>query len=455
MSETTDVTNVGALPTLDTEPEVLGEPTSKAKSKTNVGKFAILGLVLVGFLFIVAGLLFYQKHKRANAAVETPAKTEPVKPEFASKNAAVESDSIDKAKAEIKKKEEEEQAQIKAVEEAQAQAKAQAEAQAAADAAKRGQCGSGQAGGQQRGGQYSGGQAQQGNQPPPPPTPAERKMAGGVLLDNTGAKPKADAQLSEKEQQQREVQARMAAAGVTPGGGGQGFNGGAGQQPAPGGQGGGADGLAARLQPTVLQARSAGKLPNLDYLLKRGTTIPCALKTGIDTTLPGFVICKVLNNVYSANGKVLLVERGADVFGEQQSQLKQGQERTFVVWTRIDNPNGVFANIDSPATDQMGYSGIPGYVDTHFWQRFGGAIMLSLIKDFSQAYSQRVANSSNTGATAAQPYSNTNQATQDMASEALRNSINIPPTLVVLPATVVNVMVARDVSFENVFSVVE
>ena len=279
-------------------------------------------------------------------------------------------------------------------------------------------------------------------------------MAGGVLLDNTGAKPKADAPLSEKEQQQREVQARMAAMGVGQGGG-QGFNGGAGQQPAPGGQGGGADGLAARLQPTVLQARTAGKLPNLDYLLKRGTSIPCALKTGIDTTLPGFVICNVLNNVYSANGKVLLVERGATVFGEQQSQLKQGQERTFVVWTRIDNPNGVFANIDSPATDQMGYSGIPGYVDTHFWQRFGGAIMLSLIKDFSQAYSQRVSNSSNTAATAAQPYSNTQQATQDMAAEALRNSINIPPTLVVLPATVVNVMVARDVSFENVFGIVE
>src|SRR6218665_2967729 len=411
MSETTDFTNVGALPTLDTEPEVLGEPTSKAKSKTNVGKFAILGLVLVGFLFIVAGLLFYQKHKRANATVETPAKTAPVKPEFASKNAAVESDLIEKAKPQIKKKKkkkekdkkkkkkEKDQAQTKAVEEAQAQAKAQA----AAEAAKRGQGGFGQADGQQRGGQYSGGQAQQGNQPPPPPTPMERKMAGGVLLDSKGAKPKADAQLSEKEQQQREVQARMAAAGVTPGGG-QGFNGGTGLQLAPGGQGGGADGLAARLQPTVLQARWAGKLPNLDYLLKRGTTIPCALKTGIDTTLPGFVICKVLNNVYSANGKVLLVERGADVFGEQQSQLKQGQERAFVVWTRIDNPNGVFANIDSPATDQMGYSGIPGYVDTHFWQRFGGAIMLSLIKDFSQAYSQRVANSSNTGATAAQPY---------------------------------------------------
>lgn len=447
MTETTDQKNVGALPTLD---EVLGEPTSKAKSKTNVGKFAILGLILVGFLFIVAGLLFYSKHKRTNATVEAQVKAEPVKPEYAAKNLAVESESIEKAKAEIKKKDEEDAAQIKAIEEAQAQAKAQAEVQAATEAAKRGQGAPSQAGGQQ-----PVGQTRQSNQPPAPPSPIERKMASGVLLDNTGSKPKADAHFSEKEQQQREVQARMAAMGVSSGGGGQGFSGGTGQQPAPGGQSGGAEGLAARLQPTVLLARTAGKLPNQDYLLKRGTSIPCALKTGIDTTLPGFVICNVLNNVYSANGKVLLVERGATVFGEQQSQLKQGQERTFVVWTRIDNPNGVFANIDSPATDQMGYSGIPGYVDTHFWQRFGGAIMLSLIKDFSAAYLERVANSSTTGATATQPYSNTNQAGQDMAAEALRNSINIPPNLVVLPATVVNVMVARDVSFENVFSVVE
>ncbi|HHW4672910.1 MAG TPA: type IV secretion system protein VirB10, partial [Xylella fastidiosa subsp. pauca] len=411
----------------------------EAESKTNVGKFLVLGLVLMAFLFMVGGLLFYQKYKLAHPSVKTPAKSDSLKPELASNNASLESDLIEKKKAEIKKKQEEEQAQIKAIEEAQAQARIQAETLAAANAAKRAQGDSAQV-------------QQQGNQPPHPPTPMERKMAGSVLLENTGAKPKTDAPLSEntssseKEQQQREVQARMAAMGMNQGG----------VQPiTPVGQSGGTDGLAGRLKPTVLQARLAAKLPNLDYLLKRGTTIPCALKTGIDTTLPGFVICNVLNNVYSANGKVLLIERGATVFGEQQSQLQQGQERTFIVWTRIDNPNGVFANIDSPATDQMGYSGIPGYVDTHFWQRFGSAIMLSLIKDFSQAYSQRVANRSNTGTTVIQPYANTTQATQDMGAEALRNSINIPPTLVVLPATAVNVMVARDVSFENVFNLVE
>lgn len=446
MNDPVDFTSVGALPSLDAkEGEVLGAPESKAKSKTNVGKVAVLGLALAAFLFIIAGLLMYQKHKQKTAEAAPAAKVEAAKPGFSVKNTAVENESIDKAKAEIKKKEDEENARQKALADAQKEAQRQAEE----DAKKRG---AGNPSGQrnQYAGQPAQSQAQASQQATPRElTPAERKMASGVLLDTTGAKPKGDSQLSEKDQQQREVQARLAAAGVGANVSSAGMVGQASQQ---GGGSQGTDSIGARLQPTVLQARSAGKLPNLDFLLKKGTSIPCALKTGIDTTLPGFVICEVLNDVYSANGKTLLVERGATVFGEQQSSLKQGQERTFVVWTRIDNPSGVFANIDSPATDQMGYSGIPGYVDTHFWKRFGGAIMLSLIRDFSQAAAQRSSGGTSSGTPV---YSNTQNATQEMAAEALRNTINIPPTLVVNPATIVNVMVARDVSFENVFAVVE
>ncbi|WP_323741019.1 type IV secretion system protein VirB10 [Caenimonas koreensis] len=429
---------------------MLGAPASKLKSKTNVGKFAVLGIVLAAFLFIVAGLLIYQRHKRNQAAAEpvTASKriAQAIKPGFAQKNAAVESDSIEKTKAEIKKKENDEKAQLKAIQDAQAEAQRQAEA----EAAKKGATGA------RRGSSPSGSATANGQQAAPrPPTPAERAMAGGVLLETTGARPKADGPLSDKDQQQREVQARLSAMGAQPAGGPGAASGG-------GSAGQGSDTIAARLQPTVLQARSAGRLPDLDYLLKKGTSIPCALKTGIDTTLPGFVICEVLNDVRSANGNTVLIDRGATVFGEQQSSLKQGQARTFVLWTRIDNPSGIFVNIDSPASDQMGYSGVPGYVDTHFWQRFGGAIMLSLIQDFSAAMAQRWANqqsaSNNTGATVVNsqpPLQNTQQAAQNMASEALRNSINIPPTLVVNPATIVNVMVARDVSFENVFSLVK
>jgi len=42
-----------------------------------------------------------------------------------------------------------------------------------------------------------------------------------------------------------------------------------------------------------------------------------------------------------------------------------------------------------------------------------------------------------------------------MAQDALKSTINIPPTLVVRPASLVNVLVARDISFEKVYRVVK
>lgn len=450
MSEIQEQDHDGALPSLDQKQAVLGAPEARVKSKTNVGKFAVLGIVLVAFMFVIVGLLFWQKAKQ-RAAENQPATaaTAKEKPGFSVKNTSVgDSSSIELTKSEIKRKADAEAAQLKALEEAQRDA---------ASAAGKGGAGM-SAGGNQQQPAYAGAAGQQGQPGTGAPVP-KPKPQSGVLLELSGARP---AQPKDGEgngpapasvqtpvtgtaanSKEAEYKARMAALGI-----GQGSNGGS---PQGGGfSSAGGDSFAAKMQPTVLQGRKAGRLPNLDYLLKKGTSIPCALKTGIDTTLPGFVICMVLNDVYSANGKTLLVERGATVFGEQTTGLKQGQARTFVLWSRIDNPSGIFADIDSPASDQMGYAGIPGYVDTHFWQRFGGAIMMSMIRDFSSAYSQKA-----TGTTGTANYGYTQQATQDMAGEALKNSINIPPTLTVLPGTVVNVMVARDVSFENLYNLVD
>lgn len=424
MSEVVDFTSAaesGALPSLDGD-EVLGEPTSRIKSKTNVQRFAILGLVVFAILLIVAGLMFYQKMRKPSA--QRAEASGLAKLENQTKNAAVENASIEATKAAIKKAADEEAARL---------AREQAEIEAAAAAAAKQQPPAAQVAPGAPGAPVA-----------PPQTAEDRRLGGPVLLDSA-AGPKSSTAADQGAQ--REYQARMAA--INAGGGGA-----AGAMTV-GGKSGGTSELGTRLQPTVFEARSAGRLGDLSYLLKKGTSIPCALKTGIDTTLPGIVVCNVLNDVYSANGKTVLIERGAGVFGEQQSSIKQGQARTFVVWSRIDNPSGVFANIDSPAADQMGYSGIPGFVDNHFWERFGGAIMMSLISDFSFGYSQRVANSTRNKDEPVQNYSNTQQAAQDMATEALRNSINIPPTLVVNPATVINIMVARDVSFKTVYDLVE
>lgn len=206
-------------------------------------------------------------------------------------------------------------------------------------------------------------------------------------------------------------------------------------QPAP-------DALAARLQPTRLSGVSAGVLRNQPYLLTTGTVIPCILQTAMDSTLPGFVTCVVPQDVLGKTGLTLL-DRGTRVVGEFRGGVRQGVERMFVVWTRAETPQGVVIALDSPATDPLGRSGLDGEVDRHFWQRFGGALLLSFVDGALQA---GVAAASKEGSTTI----NTGR-TQSVIAESLRGSIDLPPTLRKNPGEAVSVFVARDLDFSGVY----
>jgi type IV secretion system protein VirB10 len=137
--------------------------------------------------------------------------------------------------------------------------------------------------------------------------------------------------------------------------------------------------LGARLQPTPLSGVSANVLRTQPYLLTTGTLMPCVLQTAMDSTLPGFVTCVIPQDVLGKTGIVLL-DRGTKVVGQFQGGVRQGVERMFVLWTRAETPQGVVINLDSPATDPLGRSGMDGEVDSHFWKRFGGALLLSTVE---------------------------------------------------------------------------
>jgi type IV secretion system protein VirB10 len=208
------------------------------------------------------------------------------------------------------------------------------------------------------------------------------------------------------------------------------------------------DELGKSLQPTITRGTMATKLPDRNYLIAKGAFMDCALETRIDSTRSGMTSCTLTTNMYSENGKVILLERGSKMTGQYQGGLKQGEARIFVLWTRVQTPKGVIINLDSPGTDALGGSGLDGYVDTHFWQRFGGAIMLSLIDDAFLAAAQR----NNSGGTTVN-LGNTSAASQSMAAEALKNSINIPPTLMKNHGDHINVFVARDLDFRSVYGI--
>ena len=204
---------------------------------------------------------------------------------------------------------------------------------------------------------------------------------------------------------------------------------------------------------SVMANGQAGKRGNLNLLLAKGSTIPCVLTTKIVSDYQGFTTCQVTKDVYSANGKVLLVERGSKAFGEQKTEMKQGKASIFVLWTKIETPKGVSINIDSPASGSLGEMGIPAKINTHFWKRFGGSIMLSVIQDaFATVASRAEGNGDNTGDNNT-TIQNTTRTTQSMAEKALDNSINIPPTATVKQGTLLNILVVRDVDFSKVYRV--
>ena len=184
---------------------------------------------------------------------------------------------------------------------------------------------------------------------------------------------------------------------------------------------------------------------SLDFMLIHGTSLPCALYTQIISDYEGFVTCRITQDVYSANGATLLVEKGSVVSGTQSVAMQQGKARIFTTWGDIETPLGVKIRIDSLGAGSLGAAGIDAWVDNHFAQRFGGAILLSFVDDALGALSEKLADQE--GAS----FDNSTQNGSDMASKALDSSINIKPTGYAFIGQRINILVARDIDMSSVY----
>ncbi|KRB42547.1 type IV secretion system protein VirB10 [Phenylobacterium sp. Root700] len=201
-----------------------------------------------------------------------------------------------------------------------------------------------------------------------------------------------------------------------------------------------------RVSPTELETLSQGssvatlsarRLPDRNFLIVAGASLPCILRTALDTTAPGLVSCVIPLDILSDNGAVVLLEKGTRVLGEYRSSMGQGQRRVFVLWTRAVTPHGIVVALASPATDQLGRSGFDGDVDNHFWTRFGGALLLSLV----DSASGDMAGDDN----------DLRRRGSEVANTALEATVNIRPTLRKDPGAGVAIFVAHDLDFSAVY----
>jgi type IV secretion system protein VirB10 len=182
-----------------------------------------------------------------------------------------------------------------------------------------------------------------------------------------------------------------------------------------------------------------GTIADRDLVLLPGL-FRCTLDTAIDSTLPGPIMCHLPQDVLSPNG-VVLMDKGTRIVGEYKNNIQQGQGRLFTMAATAYTPNGVVVPLDGPMADGLGRTGLDGDVDNHYLQRFGGAVLLSLV-DGGLSLGQAALSKGNNTYLSIQSGD-----TSGLAEEILRNTINIPPTISVPQGKDVTIWVRYPIDF--------
>jgi len=217
----------------------------------------------------------------------------------------------------------------------------------------------------------------------------------------------------------------------------------AGQNHAEGGEPAGSaeERFEARVASGAVETSHASQLTDLTHVMPQGTVIPAVLETAINSDLPGSVRAVVSQDVRGFDGSTVLIPRGSKLIGQYRSGMAYGQSRAFVVWARVLTPDGVSIDVGSPGTDPLGRGGLAGETDTHFFERFGGSILLSVISTGLEAAVQR---GSNTAVIIGSPIQASN-----LASTATPPA-DIPVTIKVMQGTPLQVFLVRDLDFSGV-----
>jgi type IV secretion system protein VirB10 len=206
--------------------------------------------------------------------------------------------------------------------------------------------------------------------------------------------------------------------------------------------------------------QQAGFLGDMSNIIAQGKLIHAVLETAIDTTLPGQLRAVVSRDIYAEQSRNILLPKGSRLIGVYNTNILRGQDRVFILWTRIIRPDGVDIYVNSPGVDNLGRAGLEGFLDQKFKEVFSGAILTSVIGIGAAAAAdalngggnvQTTVNTDGSATSAGDPVSfatlNAVGNIGNVGRTVVDGLLDLRPTITVDQGTKINVFVNRDLYF--------
>lgn len=205
----------------------------------------------------------------------------------------------------------------------------------------------------------------------------------------------------------------------------------------------------------ISKPAKAHVLKHARRVIPRGTAIPCLLKTRINTSRPGLVVCDSKEEVRGWGGTVMLLPRWTRFTGQISQGLTVDQDRVDVLWTSALTPDDIEITINSPAADMLGSPGLNGEVDNHVGEKILAVLLYTAIEAGPALAVQALQNqghNNNNGNGGYSPYSYNQiyQPGQGVAGKLLEQKLNRPPILVKNQGEEIVVMVAQNWDLSDV-----
>lgn len=196
------------------------------------------------------------------------------------------------------------------------------------------------------------------------------------------------------------------------------------------------------------QVERSKVIVNPGNTVMQGTMIQASLETAIDSTLPGDIRAVVASDIHAFDGSRILIARGSRVIGKYSEEIRLGQKRVLVAWNRIIMPDNQSVTISAYGGNELGQSGVTGKVNSHFFQRFGSATLISLISAgpalAASQFENRNNNNSNNNNTVVDLTTSMGQNMQQSTQSVVGEYLRIKPTITIDQGARITIMVDRD-----------